>query len=227
MLADPAEQPDRERHADRAAVKRHPAVPEIERLDRVREIIGRIVEQHVAEPAAEHDAERRPDQEIVDVAAAARDAAGGRRARGNTAIRAAGPRYRRARTSGSQRVRPRSRPGRWRETGSRKAASAPIVRGAGASGQARDAVIGGAPPARQAGGEQSRQRAMRAARACLPHLRSQRSGRRDLDRDRTIGGCGAPRRARVFASNAGLHSGGGGGTCSPVGGERYPGGQVS
>ena len=33
-----------------------------------------IVEQHIAEPAAEHDAERRPDQEIVDARRVARRA---------------------------------------------------------------------------------------------------------------------------------------------------------
>ena len=60
---------DRDRHAERAAVERHPAMPQIERLQRVLDVVARLVEQHIADPPAEHDAERRPYQEIVDVAA--------------------------------------------------------------------------------------------------------------------------------------------------------------
>ena len=59
-----------------------------------------------------------------------------------------------------ERVRPRPRPGRWRETGWRKAASAPNLRGAGASGRARDAVIGvRSGGSEQADGEQRRRAA--------------------------------------------------------------------
>src|SRR5260221_10307714 len=43
-------------------------MPEIERLDRMLAVIAEIIEQHVAETAAEHDPECRPDQKIVDVA---------------------------------------------------------------------------------------------------------------------------------------------------------------
>src|SRR3954447_8382520 len=43
-------------------------MPQIERLDRVLAVIAEIVEQHVAEPAAEHDPERCPGQKIVNVA---------------------------------------------------------------------------------------------------------------------------------------------------------------
>src|SRR4051812_30077255 len=43
-------------------------MPQIERLDRVLAVIAEIVEQHIAEPAAEHDPERCPGQKIVEVA---------------------------------------------------------------------------------------------------------------------------------------------------------------
>ena len=71
------EQPDRDRLGDdvgkgedrKAAGAGHPAMPQIERLERVLEVVAGLVEQHIADPPAEHDAERRPYQEIVDVAA--------------------------------------------------------------------------------------------------------------------------------------------------------------
>src|SRR5262249_39125500 len=43
---------------ERAAVERHAAVPDIEDLDWVEEVVARLVEEHVAEAAAEHHAER-------------------------------------------------------------------------------------------------------------------------------------------------------------------------
>src|SRR5215469_6038807 len=61
------EEYDGERDAERAAMKRHAAAPDIERLYRVSEVISRVVEQHVADAAAEDDAERRPDEKIVDI----------------------------------------------------------------------------------------------------------------------------------------------------------------
>ena len=51
-------------------MERHPAMPDIERLQRVRRVIARHVEQDIAEASAEDDAERGPHQEIIDVLAA-------------------------------------------------------------------------------------------------------------------------------------------------------------
>jgi hypothetical protein len=48
-------------------VERHAAAPEIEDLDRVVDILLEIVEQHVADAAAEDDAQRGPDKKVVDV----------------------------------------------------------------------------------------------------------------------------------------------------------------
>ena len=55
------------RRPSSAAVERHAAVPDRERLQRVAEVEARPVEQDVAEAAAEHHAERDVDQEVVDV----------------------------------------------------------------------------------------------------------------------------------------------------------------
>jgi hypothetical protein len=48
-------------------VEGHAAVPDLKDLERVGEVVVRLVEEHVAEPSAEHDAERRPGQKIIDV----------------------------------------------------------------------------------------------------------------------------------------------------------------
>src|SRR5262249_4696124 len=61
-----AEQEDPNQRADQAAVKGHPAFPDFEYLDRMGEVILRIVEQHIAEPAADDDAEGAIDEQIVD-----------------------------------------------------------------------------------------------------------------------------------------------------------------
>ena len=53
--------------AEEAAVERHAAVPQLQDLERVRGEMRRVVEQHVAEPPAEDDAERHPQDEIVEV----------------------------------------------------------------------------------------------------------------------------------------------------------------
>ena len=65
--APPREQHHRRDAAGEAAVERHAALPELENLQRVRGEMRRIVEQHVAEPAAEDDAERDPQHEVVEV----------------------------------------------------------------------------------------------------------------------------------------------------------------
>ena len=48
-------------------MERHPAGPDLQRLDGVLHVIAEIVEQHVADAAAEHDAERDPDEEIIEL----------------------------------------------------------------------------------------------------------------------------------------------------------------
>ena len=53
--------------AEHAAVERHAAGPQLENLERVRGEMRKIVEQHVADAAAEDDAERDPDNEVVEV----------------------------------------------------------------------------------------------------------------------------------------------------------------
>ena len=116
--APPSKQDDRDRHAERAAMERHAAMPYEERLDRMIEIILGFIEQNVADAPAEHDAERRPHQEVVDIAPRDVMRRTPRRARDNSASRAAARRYRRARTSGSQRDRAKSRPDRSQGMGS-------------------------------------------------------------------------------------------------------------
>ena len=59
---------DAERRSDHAAVERHAAVPQLEDLDRMLEIIAGVVEQHVAQPAAEDDPERGVKYEVVGMA---------------------------------------------------------------------------------------------------------------------------------------------------------------
>ena len=67
MLRDPREEHHRQDRAEEAAVERHAAVPQREDLERVLGEAREIVEEHVADAAAEDDAERAPDDEIVDV----------------------------------------------------------------------------------------------------------------------------------------------------------------
>src|SRR5260221_12636606 len=62
----PAEQRDGNDDAERAAMERHAAMPDLQRLQRIGEIVVRLVEEDVAEPPAEDDTERRPYEEIVD-----------------------------------------------------------------------------------------------------------------------------------------------------------------
>src|SRR5580693_2321858 len=60
---------DRKGHAECATVEGHPAVPYVKRLDRMIDIVSRLVEENVSDPPSEHDAERRPYQEIVNILA--------------------------------------------------------------------------------------------------------------------------------------------------------------
>ena len=61
------EQHDGDDAAGEAAVERHAAVPQLQDLDRMGGEMRQIVEQHVAGAAAEDDAERHPEHEIVEV----------------------------------------------------------------------------------------------------------------------------------------------------------------
>ncbi len=65
--APPREQHDRQHAADKAAVERHAALPQLHGFERMLDEMRRVVEQHVAGPAAEDDAERHPEHEIVEV----------------------------------------------------------------------------------------------------------------------------------------------------------------
>ena len=65
--AAPREQDDRDHAAEEAAVEGHAALPDLDDLGRVRGEVRRVVEQHVADAAAEDDAERHPDDEVVEV----------------------------------------------------------------------------------------------------------------------------------------------------------------
>src|ERR1700730_8692986 len=65
-LAGAGEQQDCDRHAERTAMEGHPAMPDIERLERVSRVIARHVEEDIAEASAEDDAECGPYQKVVD-----------------------------------------------------------------------------------------------------------------------------------------------------------------
>ena len=63
----PGEQDQGDDHPKRPAMEAHAAVPDLEDGGGMAEIQARLVEQDIAQPAAEHDAERGPGQEVVDV----------------------------------------------------------------------------------------------------------------------------------------------------------------
>ena len=58
----------REEHADEAAVEAHAALPQRDDLQRVREVIERLVEKHVAEATSDDHAEDPVEEHVVDVA---------------------------------------------------------------------------------------------------------------------------------------------------------------
>ena len=58
--------PDRDEHAEKAAVERHPALPDGEDLERVLEVVAGLVEEDVAEPAARDHAEHAVEQQVVE-----------------------------------------------------------------------------------------------------------------------------------------------------------------
>src|SRR5438874_1163779 len=47
------EEPQGDQHAEKATVEAHATVPQLEDFERVSQVVERLVEQHVAEPAAE------------------------------------------------------------------------------------------------------------------------------------------------------------------------------
>ena len=61
------EQIDRDHAAGEAAVERHAAVPQLEDFERMGGEIRQIVKQHIAGAAAQDDAERHPQHEVVEV----------------------------------------------------------------------------------------------------------------------------------------------------------------
>ncbi len=66
-----AKQDRRQDHADEAAVKVHPALPDVEDPQWVVEDVGRLLqeldEDNPSQPSADQHAKRRPNQEVVDV----------------------------------------------------------------------------------------------------------------------------------------------------------------
>ncbi len=60
------EQRHGEHDAGHAAVKAHAAIPERDDLAGVRGVVGQIVEEHVADAAAEDDADHGPEGEVPD-----------------------------------------------------------------------------------------------------------------------------------------------------------------
>jgi hypothetical protein len=63
----PRKQKDGEDRAEEAAVERHASAPYGEHLGRLRQVDVEVVEQDVADAAAENDAEGDPHDEVVDV----------------------------------------------------------------------------------------------------------------------------------------------------------------
>ena len=112
------------RAAEQAAMERHAAVPDREDLARVLDEEVEIVEEDVAEPPAEHDAERGIDEQVVEDLGrrawpSAPEASVCGRAGAHRTSRRAARRHRPARTSGWRRARPAAGRGRSSGTGSR------------------------------------------------------------------------------------------------------------
>ena len=67
-MRDAREQRHRDDHAEQAAVERHAALPDREDLERMGGVEAGLVEQHVAEPAADDGAEHAVEEQVLDVA---------------------------------------------------------------------------------------------------------------------------------------------------------------
>src|SRR6266704_1603298 len=57
--------PQGDQHAEEPSVERHAAVPDGESFERIGKVVCRLVEEHVAEPAAQNDAKHAKKQQIV------------------------------------------------------------------------------------------------------------------------------------------------------------------
>jgi len=78
----------RENHAEEAAVERHAALPDREDLERMLQEVGALVEDDVAQAAAEDHPEDAVEEQVVEVIARDRRAAGGDAARAEPPERA-------------------------------------------------------------------------------------------------------------------------------------------
>jgi hypothetical protein len=58
---------DGDDHAQKAAVERHAAFPDDQDLQRMGQEVARLIEEDVAQPSAQDDTERRPQEEVVDL----------------------------------------------------------------------------------------------------------------------------------------------------------------
>jgi hypothetical protein len=65
----PSEDDAGHNHAQETAVEGHAAVPHLHDVEWMGEIVQRIVEQHIAKAAANHHAQHRPQEEVVDLRA--------------------------------------------------------------------------------------------------------------------------------------------------------------
>jgi hypothetical protein len=65
----PRREGHRRHHAEQPAVEGHPALPQGEDLERVREVVVRLVEEHVAQPPAEDHAEHDEEKDVVELGA--------------------------------------------------------------------------------------------------------------------------------------------------------------
>src|SRR3546814_19639209 len=66
--------PDGEQHPDDAAVQRHAAVPQLQDLQRIAEVIAEVIKEDIADAPADDDAAHRIEDHIVGVAARHRGA---------------------------------------------------------------------------------------------------------------------------------------------------------
>jgi hypothetical protein len=62
----------RDQHAEKAAVKRHAALPDRENLERVGKVVAGLVKEHVAETPAENHPDDRAEQQVVELLASDR-----------------------------------------------------------------------------------------------------------------------------------------------------------
>ena len=63
----PCEEPDHDDRRDHSAVKCHPAIPGFDNLQRVGEVVTRLVKDHVAQTPANDDRQRHVEDEIAEL----------------------------------------------------------------------------------------------------------------------------------------------------------------